>query len=54
MRFITVAIAMLLRNFGPYEVIFIMRVFYDWCRGVAIEVFWDKWDNICGVCLYSR
>jgi hypothetical protein len=43
---ITVAMVMLLRDFGSYGIIFMNVCCYNRCYGNAVKGFWVSWDNI--------
>jgi hypothetical protein len=43
---------LLLRDFGPYGIIFMMCMFfYNWCNGNAVKVFCPLLDNILACAL---
>jgi hypothetical protein len=43
---ITVAMVMLLTEFGPYGIIFMNVCCHNCCHGNALKEFWDLWDRI--------
>jgi hypothetical protein len=48
----TVAMIMLLRDFGPYGIIFMNACCYNRCHDNAVKGFWALWD-ICNFHLFS-